>query len=214
MTADYVISYGKSGGLGCFTADSLTLARGTRVVVRTLRGLEVGTVLCPASTRQAQMLGTASRGQVVRSLEQQDADVLQHHETQGQELFAQARAAALQLALPLEIIDVEILFDGGQALLQYLGAPDGDFAALIDNLEKAHPFTIRLETQSQPHDDHAHQHGGCGKPDCGRSDGGGCSTCGTGGCSSCGSGGVDMSAYFAHLRTRMEEKSSDRVSLL
>ena len=46
----YVVSFGKSGALGCFTADAgLILSRGMAVVIETLRGLEVGSVVGPAS---------------------------------------------------------------------------------------------------------------------------------------------------------------------
>jgi hypothetical protein len=58
----------------------------------------------------------------------------------------------------------------------------------------------------------AHEHGGCDKPDCGRTAGGGCTSCSSGGgCSSCGSSKVDLRPYFSHLRDKMEAKG--RIAL-
>lgn len=210
----YMVSYGKSGGLGCFAAEPAQgWPRGTQVVVKTLRGLEVGTVLRPASARQVRLLGSATAGRVLRDVIAADADVLQRHHRLGQDLFDHARGLVQDLRLPLEILDVEILFDGNQAVLQYLGAEEGDFLPLVENLETRFALEVRLENLSRApaenHDEDHHEGGGCGKPDCGKTDGGGgCTSCSTGGgCSSCGSAKVDMKAYFAHLRTRMEEQT-------
>ena len=54
----FVVSHGKCGAVGVYTAsEPLALRRGQHVVIETERGLEIGTILCPASLLQARLLG-------------------------------------------------------------------------------------------------------------------------------------------------------------
>jgi hypothetical protein len=135
---------------------------------------------------------------------------------QAEALFAAVRAQAERLALPLQILDVEVLLDRRHALVQFIGDADADVSKLAEALEVHAELQVRFENLAGPSPNHAeeHSHGGCDKPDCGRVNGaGGCSTCSTGGgCSSCGSGQPDLRAYFAHLRGKME--ASHRTPLL
>lgn len=203
----YVVAYGKSGGLGCFTVvEPLELARGDRVVLRTPRGLEMGEVLNPATLRQARLIGAHMAGDILRRAGAEDERMLRQLRPQADQLFAAGRAATHQLGLPLQILDVEVLLDGTHVLMQFVGGNEADVSQLAAALPHQ-GFEIYFENLAPPsqanHDDHGA--GGCGKPDCGRTDGGGCSTCSTGGgCSSCGVGHTDLRPYFAHLRDKME----------
>ena len=59
----FVVSHGKSGALGVFTAaEPLPLRRGQAVILQTNRGIEMGRVLSPATLRQARILGATSAG--------------------------------------------------------------------------------------------------------------------------------------------------------
>jgi hypothetical protein len=211
----YLVNHGKSGGLGCFAAsEPLALKRGDRVVLRTRRGLELGTVLCQASVRQARLLQEAS-GELLRratTADEQTADRLDHL---GQQIFQEGRRLAVDANLPLEILDVELLLDGRQAILQHLSVTECDYTPLVEALSRRHDLQVFLENLAAPAPVEEEAHGGCGKPDCGKTAGGSCTTCGTGGgCSSCASGsGVDMRAYFAHLRGKMEEAHQRRPLL-
>src|SRR6059036_1305570 len=70
----FVVSFGKSGALGVFNAPApLVLRRGDRVVVRTPRGTEMGTVVGAASVRQARLLGAGATGDLLRPLSAADA---------------------------------------------------------------------------------------------------------------------------------------------
>lgn len=203
----YVVSHGKSGGLGCFVApEPLTLRRGERVVVDSSRGREVGSILCAASIRQARLLGAITTGTVVRRLDDEDESLLASLKELGARVYEAGRGLARDLDLPLEILDVEMLLDR-QAILQFLGDASANLDDFAATLGQAFALDIRLENLALPVDQHDEDHGGCGKPDCGREGKSGCSTCGTGGgCSSCGSSKVDMRDYFLHLRTQMEAR--------
>src|SRR4051794_20927317 len=91
----FVVSHGKSGVLGVFTLPQpLTLPRGQSVLVHTSRGLEVGTVLCPASLRQARILGAISSGSLVRCLTLEDETANSNTRALEQRLFETGRALA------------------------------------------------------------------------------------------------------------------------
>ena len=199
----FVVSFGKSGALGAFNAPApLVLRRGDRVVVRTPRGIEVGSVLCAASVRQARLLGATGVGELLRPLAPADTDRLPELDRLAQELYAAARAQSDDLGIA--ILDVEVLLDGQQAIVQYLGDA-ANVDRLAQALEARFALAVRMENLAQPVHERE-EHGGCDKPDCGR-EAGGCSSCSTGGgCSSCGSGKVDMRDYFAHLRDQMEHR--------
>jgi len=211
----HLVHHGKTGALGCFVADPpLALPRGTAVVVETMRGTEVGTVLCLATGRPAQLLGPAPAGRVLRQFTQDDAEISDRQQRLGQDIFAAARLIAEERQLALEILDVEVLFDGSRAILQFLGADETGLESLADSLQQTFALGIFFENLATPQPVEEDHHGGCDKPDCGRAAGGSCTTCSTGGgCSSCGSGkAVDMTAYFGHLRGKMEQRQ--RTSLM
>jgi hypothetical protein len=211
----FIVSHGKSGVLGVFTAaEALLLRRGQRVIVQTGRGVEIGAVLGPATLRQARLLGAASSGRLLRRADGADEARRADLALLEQQLFDAGRAWLERAALALDILDVDLLFDGQQALVQFVGN-DADTEKLAHALEAQFRLTVRLENLAVPsvHEAEEHAHGGCDKPDCGRTGGGGgCTTCSTGGgCSSCGSSKVDLRPYFSHLRDKLE--ASQRIPL-
>jgi hypothetical protein len=207
----FICSFGKSGALGVFNAPApMVLRRGDRVVVRTPRGIEIGSVLCPASVRQARLLGATAAGDLLRPLSADDVTRAAELNAVAQTVYDEARRQIGITQLAIEVLDVEILLDGRQAIVQHVG-DDPRLDEWAHALEQRFTIAVRLENLAQPAA-HAEEHAGCDKPDCGRN-AGGCSECSTGGgCSSCGSGKVDMREYFAHLRQKME--NSQRRPLL
>ena len=209
MTA-YLVQYGKPGFVGRFRpASADVLARGDRVVVRSRRGLELGTVLCEPAARfdapdDGELVGRAT-GEPVES---------------GQEFLAAAQARAEELGLPLAFVDVEILLDGS-AILHGLPWAACDATPLFEELAGRFGFPVRLLDLSRGPvaRDEPEPVRGCDKPDCG-SGSGGCSSCGTGGgCStgSCSRGAAkspdELTTYFRDLRTKMEQHAAVRTPL-
>jgi len=210
-TPEYLVSHGKTGALGRFvSASPERFVRGARVVLQSERGLTLGVVLCEATPQHARLLGAAGLGQLLRRADPEDDAARRQMLGREQQIFDASRSLATELDLPMEILDSELALDGRRVILQYLLAGSCDPAALVQRLAARFEIEVWLENLAAPvPDEHA---GGCDKPDCGRANGGsGCTTCGGGGCSSCGSSKVDMRAYFAHLRDKMEEH---RTSLL
>lgn len=206
----FIVSFGKSGALGVFTSENpLTLRRNQAVLVQTPRGVEIGTVLRPATLSQARLLGATSSGSLLRPLTPDDETQRDTLADIAQRIFETSRACVERDALALEILDVDVMFDGSSAIVQFVG-DDADTEKLAQALERHFTMAIRLENLAVPTVEDKHEHGGCDKPDCGRTadGGGGCTTCSTGGgCSSCGSGKkTDLKEYFGHLRTKMESR--------
>lgn len=199
--AEYLVHYGKNAALGSFTAPpEIAPSRGARVVVEGPRGREVGTVLAPTSSQ-----GLPRTGTILRLLGTEDEDALARLHLRGEEVFTAAADLANHHA-GLAILDVDMPLQGAP-ILQVLADAATDLASFAHSLETHLGLPVLIENLAEPlpnEPEHSHE-GGCGKPDCGRDSGGGCTTCGTGGgCSSCGSGGTDLADYFAHLRTKME----------
>jgi hypothetical protein len=212
-SCEYLVTHGKSGGFGRFAAaQPLACERGERVVVRSSRGLELGMVLCGTTPRHARLLGATAVGELLRPATADDEAAAARLDHLGQQLFADGRRLAAELGIPLEVLDVEVLLDGRQAIVQHLCPDHCDPGSFVEALLRCHRLDIRLENLAAPVAPEE-EHGGCGKPDCGREGDAGCTSCGTGGgCSSCGSDKVDMAAYFAHLRSKM--KQQQRTPLL
>jgi len=199
---EYLVSYGTAGDFGRFRPRRpVACRRGDRAVVRSARGLEVGTVLCPATPGHARHLPNTTVGELLRLASADDEAAAEASGRRGQHIFDDARGLAAELALPLEVLDVEVLLDGGPAVIHLLRWAECDVRPFVSGLSKRHDVQVLLEDVGRPkEEDH-----GCGRPDCGRGEGG-CSTCGTGGCSTCGGGQPeDVRAHFAALREQMHQ---------
>jgi len=192
MDREYLVSYGNAGDFGRFRAPSL-LRRGDPVVVRSPRGLELGSVLCPAGPGHARLLAQVAVGELLRVAGPEDWNSAERLRKRGQALFADARQTAADLGLPLEILDVEVLLDGRQAVLYHLKATDCDPRELMDRLSERHRLLISLRDLALPAEVHEpatdHDLAGCGAEGCGSGScgSGGCGSCGAGGCATCGS---------------------------
>jgi hypothetical protein len=199
-TDQFLVGYGKSGAVGIFlTVEALPLRRGAAVITQTARGVERGTILGPATLRQARLLGAVSSGSILRRASADDQARCAELAARADEIFVASRARAEGLGI--DVLDADLLFDGRSVILQFVGAGT-ELDGFAQALEQEFDVTVRLENLAAvPVEEH-----GCGKPDCGHA-AGGCSTCASGGgCSSCGSAKVDMRDYFSHLRTQMEQR--------
>src|SRR5439155_7835757 len=134
-SAEYLVSYGKTGVLGRFlSALADPLRRGERVVLQSDRGLTLGTVLCEATERQTRILASECGGQLLRRIQPADHAAQHNCQAREQQLFDEARSLAARLEMPLEILDAELSLDSRRLLLQCLLAPGCDPTALLDGL--------------------------------------------------------------------------------
>jgi cell fate regulator YaaT (PSP1 superfamily) len=214
---EYLLSYGRLGDFGRFrSAKPLACGRGDRAVVRTHRGLEVGEVLRPAAPGHATFLPNTSVGQLLRLLTANDEEALARSTAIARSAYGRAARITHDLALPLEVIDAEVLLDGEHGVIHLLRWEDCDVRPFVSTLSREFALHITLADLTRSSVAQAgaeeEEHAGCGRPDCGAGKGG-CSTCGSGGgCGTCGAARPkEVQAYFAGLRQKMDEQ---RVALL
>ncbi len=164
----YVVRYGTLRSLGVFTPrgqDRYT--RGTRVIARTQRGLEAAEVLAEAADEQAQQLAGGPGGQIVREMTVEDHNELTHIRSQERTTFETCRGHVTRLGLPMELVDVELLFGGERVVVYYLSEERVDFRDLVKAL--AAEFQTRIEMRQIGVRDEAKllaDYGDCGQPVC------------------------------------------------
>jgi hypothetical protein len=213
---EYLVSYGKSGEFARFRpVRPEPYQRGDRVLVRTQQGLEMGVVLCPANPGHAAFLARTSLGELLRRITREDEQSAEDVRLRGQRIFEDSRRLAAELELPVEILDVELLLDGQQAIVHHVGREGCDYRPLVSALSKKYDLFVVMQNEALPKVAEE-ESVGCGKPDCGQvNGGGGCTSCGTnGGCGTCGKGvkKEDVAAHLLALRQMMENRA--RTSLL
>lgn len=204
-----LVQYGRSGFVGRF-ATPLDVPRGSAVVVRTPRGVELGTALGPVHERFAGQIDDSAGGEVMRIATPDDDGAAER----SAELAAEIVAAAEQAGQPVAFLDCEVTLDRRGAVLHAVAWDTCDLDPLLVNLSDRFGLAVRLMDVSRTPtlQDPPEPKTTCDKSDCGTGEGN-CSTggCGTGGgCStgSCSKGSVksaeELTAYFADLRRQME----------
>ena len=188
----HLVRVGVLGHVGRFSAtDGIRYPRGTRVVCRTARGLEMGEVLSNtpptgsdlATPDWANGLGDIELGarlggpdgSLVRALTSED-ELIQSRLRKNRDSAYEACSRLLsEHNVSAVLVDVEHLFDGSTLYFYFLGQIPADFQPLVDALAEVYEAKVQLR------DFAAAVEAGCG-PDCGTEDAAGC---GSGGCSTC-----------------------------
>src|SRR5262245_46280427 len=130
---DYLIGYGKVGDFGrSRPLRPLACRRGDRAVVQSPRGLELGTVLCEAQQGHARFLPNTTVGQLLRLASAEDEQAAQLQDARSQPIFEASRRLVVELGLPLEVLDVEVLLDARQVILYHLCWAECDPRPLLD----------------------------------------------------------------------------------
>ena len=202
--------YGRSAFVGRFTCPGDPPVRGSAVVIRSPRGVELGTALGPIAERFAGQIDPSAGGDYLRPATDED-DAADERATA---LAEQIIMAAEQFGQPVAFLDCEVTLDGRGAVLHAVPWEQCDLDPLLAELSDRFGLAVRLMDVSRTPTltDPPEPKTTCDKPDCGTGEGG-CSSggCGTGGgCNtgSCSKGGVktadELTAYFADLRHKME----------
>ena len=172
MLGQHWVRVGLLGSVGRFAAaDAQRYPRGTRVVCRTDRGLEVGEVLAPSESDE----GPDSPGLLLRQVSVEDDLLLARLERNRDEAYRACEQRLAERGIPAVLVDVEHLFDGQSLLFYFLGETSPELDALTAELAEVYEAQVQFRKFT------ATLIAGCG-PNCGTAEGGGC---GTGGCSTC-----------------------------
>jgi cell fate regulator YaaT (PSP1 superfamily) len=170
----HVVRYGALAYLGRFGAvDGTQYPRGSRVILRTSRGLEVGDVLSPPGSAADPTMRIPRGGSILRGMTTQD-ELLQTRLTKNRDAaLAACQQRLCELGSAATLIDVEHLFDGRSLYFYFLGDLPPDVEEVTAELARAYDvrsqFSRFAETLTA----------GCG-PDCGTASAAGCGSCSTG----------------------------------
>jgi len=163
----WIVRHGAMRFLGEFDPEQRYYAPGDEVVVRTERGQEIGTVLCPADAKAMEMLTEPTKGKILRRLTEEDQrEHKRLKEREQVEMEACDRFAA-QRCLPMQVVDVEHLFGGERIIFYFLSEKRIDFRELVKDL--AREYQTRIEMRQIGVRDEAKllaDYGDCGKPVC------------------------------------------------
>ncbi len=167
----HLVRYSLLGHVGRFVAaDAMRHPRQSRVIVRSPRGLEIGTVIAePAVDDEAPHID----GQILRRMTVEDNLLEARLEKHRHEAFEACATLLQENRVPATLVDVEHLFDGQGLFFYFLGdvPPEANLLTqqLADTYETTVEFRQFAETLAE----------GCG-PGCGTEE-----AMGQGGCASC-----------------------------
>jgi hypothetical protein len=200
--AEYLVGYGLLGDFGRFRpVRPLACGRGSRVVVRSPRGVEIGRVLREATPGLARHLPNTTLGPLLRVCGDEDERQALVLQDRGSCLLDRAAALAAELGLPLDFLDVEVLLDGEHAVLHQVRAAACDVRPLVSTLSREFELQVSLADLAAAPVEEEHACGSCGA--------GGCGSCGAGGCGSCGSASPrEVQEYFAGLRQKIDRRQT------
>ncbi len=166
----FVVRYGAMRLLGDFEARRSTVfRRNEEVVVRSERGVEWGTVLCPATERTGEYLGNtrSNSGRILRIATSEDRRTRSETAEREKQYFTQAAAMISERLVKMQLIDIEQIFGGERLILYYLSEGRIDFRELVKGM--AREFNMRIEMRQIGIRDEAKllaDYGDCGKPLC------------------------------------------------
>lgn len=173
MSGLHIVRVGMLGQIGRFRpVDGVCYPRGSRVILRTGRGLEIGEVLREPDGELAMSLAD---GDVVRGMTVAD-ELLAARLEQNRHAAFSACAEQLAAAAPdVTLMEVEHLFDGQTLVFYFLGDPTPKVERLTADLAETYDAQAQLGRFA------ATLAEGCG-PGCGTEDaaGHGCTSCAVG----------------------------------
>jgi len=170
VIANHLVRWSALGHVAAFSAsDAVRYERGTRVVLRTGRGLELGEVLAaPADGSSAPHAGT-----ILRAMTEQDRLLEMRLTKHRGEAYDACQTKLIELGLDAALVDVEHLFDGRSLIFYFLGSPPPETSRVTDELAEAYDAQVQFRAFTDA------VVAGCG-PDCGTESAAGCGSCGTG----------------------------------
>jgi len=169
MDARYVVRYGSTRLVGEFgTRGRESYPRNCPVIVRSDRGTEVGEVLCPATERTQEYLGSKEfKGNILREVSDEDRRSIDEIYLKERQEFLGGKELIAQYKLLMQLVDVEHLFGGERLIFYYVAENRVDFRELVKAL--AGKFHVRIEMRQIGVRDEAKllaDYGDCGKPVC------------------------------------------------
>ena len=182
MSRDVLVRYGMISEVARFAIPAdFTRKRGDRVVIRTHRGVELGTLLQDAAAQSVSSLSLGDASDIepgpqfiLRNATAEDEHIAAHLRNKCDEEFAAWRARIEDWSLQLELIDLEWTLDKSKLILYVLNNRGPESTKLA--LQAAAAGYGVVEVQPVGPDGPIVQSGGggCGSGHCGSGDSHGC----------------------------------------
>ncbi len=167
----HLVQFGIFGAIGRFrSVDRRHHKRQTRVICRTDRGLEVGTVLAMDDSANR----SDGAGDLLRRVTPEDDLLINRIERFRDRAFEACRLLIENRGIQATLVDVEHLFDGQSVFFYFLGDVPAELESLTSELAQAYEAKVKFRKFADT------LANGCG-PDCGTGIG-----CGSEACQSCG----------------------------
>jgi cell fate regulator YaaT (PSP1 superfamily) len=170
MAKRYIVRYGAMRKVAEFTIKPPNddFERGDQVIIRSPRGMEWGEVLCAASDRSRDYLGSREpAGKLLRIATPEDERTRDEVWNRERRDFDGAKAIIAEQNLQMQLVDCEHLFGGERIVFYFLAETRVDFRELVKAL--ARQFQTRIEMRQIGIRDEAKllaDYGDCGKPVC------------------------------------------------
>lgn len=172
-SSQFLVRVGSMGNVGRFSAaEPVLFPRHSRVVCRTVRGLEVGVILAEVDS----VSGSDCDGEVLRQVTVEDDLLLARQEQNRNEAFAACCELLEEHQISNVLLDVEPLLDGGSLYFYFLGDVSSRLEQLTSELAARYDSQVQFSRFAEA------VVAGCG-PDCGTESAAG--HCGDGGCATC-----------------------------
>jgi cell fate regulator YaaT (PSP1 superfamily) len=167
----HLVRYSLLGEVGRFvSADSTRYPRHSRVIVRSVRGLEIGEVLSEPTEED---IASGSNGQILRRMTIEDQLLEARLEKHRHEAFDACSAILSKHQVPAALVDVEHLFDGKGLFFYFMGDVPPEVEHLTKQLAATYETTVAFRQFAKTLEE------GCG-PGCGTEEAkgqGGCDNC-------------------------------------
>jgi len=168
----FIARVGVMGYVGRFaSALPLDVSRGSRVVCRTERGLEIAELMSDVE----QLATDDVDGTVLRKVTASDDLLLARIEKHRDDAYQACVTLLEARQLDVTLMEVEQLFDGQTLVFYFLGETNAELESITTELAEEYESKVQFRRFAQTVAE------GCG-PECGTEEAGGCSV---NGCSSC-----------------------------
>lgn len=163
---EYVVRCGSMRILGVMTAKQ-EFRYGDRVIVRSDRGTEIGTILCEATATALDSMTEPTEGRIIRRMSADDQAQWNHLESKTADDLKVCQRCVDALRLKMELVDVERVLGGERMVIYFLAEERVDFRQLVRDVAKE--FQTRIEMRQIGVRDEAKllaDYGDCGQPIC------------------------------------------------
>lgn len=141
----YIVRYGAMRLLGFFSwAQPSSLFHGTRVIIHTGRGQEVGIVLCEATEKATAGLGSdLEDDRILRIMTSTDENEYRQMQASAKDEFLRCQKIIRNMNIIMDLVRVERIFGGERVIVYYVAEGRIDFRELVKVL--AAEFQTRIE---------------------------------------------------------------------